>query len=169
MHRSTRAVALGAILALALAAPVAAADIPETLTVNSTMSVSGLPASINYGTVDAGAATAAQTVTATIAANVTWTVKIGGSRLLRYRDARLRSPVQITVVSGPAGIGTGADSWHDFGTLNFRDGVSNPASGLCGRYVRAHNGSPGQCPRRRRRWRAHRDRDLHLHRRQLVP
>jgi len=127
----TRALVAGLVLALAIAAPVAAqTTIPETITVNATMAVSGLPVSIDYGATDAGAASATIPATATIVANVTWTVTIGGTAFSGSGFPASARQCKLTVVSGPAGIGGGADSWHDFGTLNFCDGVSTPASGL---------------------------------------
>lgn len=134
MHRSTRAVALGAILALALAAPVSAASVPESFTVNSTLSISGLPASIDYGNLDAGATSATFPVDATISANVKWNFYVSGSDFSGTGFPKSIREGKMTILSGAATLASGTlAGWLNFAdpkySGSFVDALTNATSG----------------------------------------
>ncbi|HWP62819.1 MAG TPA: hypothetical protein VNO86_05055 [Candidatus Binatia bacterium] len=82
MHRTrVRAGVAGLILALAVAAPAAAATstTSESFTVPTSVTVTGIPASLNYGSVPPGTMSPEQSVSLTIQANVDWSINIAGS------------------------------------------------------------------------------------------
>lgn len=84
MHR-TRTIAAGLALVLALALPASAlaADVSETLAVNGTITVTGLPASINYGALDAGTRSPDQVLNYHVTANGDFVTAITGTDFAR--------------------------------------------------------------------------------------
>ena len=63
-RRRLTALVGAATLTLAIAAPALAYDITDSVTVNASISVTGLPATVNYGSLNVGDTSAIQTVNA---------------------------------------------------------------------------------------------------------
>lgn len=81
--RKRTSILAGLALAAVIASPVAAADVAESITVNGTLTVTGIPASINYGALDAGTTSADQTINYTVTANGNYVVTITGTAFAR--------------------------------------------------------------------------------------
>ncbi len=79
MHRSMRALAGALVLALAIVPSAFAGTITESLSVNSIITVTGIPATINYGAVDPGQQSPTQSFTASVTANSGYIFKMSGS------------------------------------------------------------------------------------------
>lgn len=81
MHR-IYALAAALVAALTVAAPVAAvtATTTDSVEVSSSVTISGVPATLSYGTVAPGT-TATQTVNITVAGNVSWRLRLVASPL----------------------------------------------------------------------------------------
>lgn len=123
--RRIAALALAGILSLTLATSALAATVDETLTVATAVSMSGVPATLNYGTVTPGVASSAQTFTITINANAAWVVDmyavddfVGPGTL--SKGAR---QVRTTAVSG-AGTSSSITSYTAFGAA----GLTGPSA-----------------------------------------
>lgn len=83
MAKFSRPAAVLAALTLAVALPGAAfaADVQESLTVRSAITVTGVPATVNYGSADPGQMTApAQSFTADVTANGGWNLQVTGTQ-----------------------------------------------------------------------------------------
>lgn len=81
MHATRRAAVVAAILALVGAAPVSAASVSsaETLTVPSAISIGGVPASIDYGTVFPGTTSSILQYSIDLSANSSYQFRLVGS------------------------------------------------------------------------------------------
>lgn len=131
-HRSRRsALALAATLALALAVPVSAASITESLTVNTVLTITGIPASISYGAVDPGGQSGQQTFSANVTSNNPWTFRMSGS------DFTGASTIGKSARQGQLGLAAGSvtsiapSTWTGFDNAAF-DGTTLNASGSAG-------------------------------------
>jgi spore coat protein U-like protein len=121
LHRLSAA-GLAAVLVLSVAAPAFAGTINETLSVNSAISASGIPGTINYGTVDPGATSATQTIPFTVDANIAWKMLVSGSAFTSGTNT-----IPLTARYGKADAG----SWIAFGTQPF-DNAHPTFSGIAG-------------------------------------
>lgn len=103
MHRIPRAAILAVVLALVGAAPVAADQtVPDTVTVPASVSIQGLPASIDYGTALPGEISPQKNFSLTLTANVNgWTVTLNGSALTRSGGTEtLASGMRMASING---------------------------------------------------------------------
>lgn len=132
MHR-IRALLAGIVLAALIVGPVAAADVTDTFTVNSAVSMSGLPASVNYGAVDPGAISAVQTFNLTISGNRAWELDISGTDFTGGVSKLFRH-AQLTATSGPITLASGANTWNSFAGPPF-DATIPAATGTAGAAV----------------------------------
>jgi hypothetical protein len=119
--------AAAALLLLAGLAPAALAgtsDVPDSFTVNGTLTVTGIPASISYGNVDAGATSAIQSIDANVASNTNWGMFLTGSGF--SGPAALPSSVRRAQISvaAPGSIQSGTASFFGFDAAILTD--SNP-------------------------------------------
>ena len=120
-----------AALILAIAAPASAASITESLSVNSVLTVTGVPASINYGAVDPGGQSGQQSFTASVTSNNPWTFKMSGS------DFTGPATIGKAARQGQLGLATGSvgsmtpGGWTAFDQPAF-DGTTVNATGTAG-------------------------------------
>lgn len=132
MTRNLRAAVAALALALMVAPVVSAADVPETLTVNSILQITGLPASINYGAVDPGQMSGQYSYPATVTANSNWSFRLSGSNFAGpatiNKSAR---QAQVGLASGTATVASAAQSWTGFDQTVY-DGTSNVVTGSNG-------------------------------------
>ena len=130
MSRKLHAAAAALVMALAIAPVASAATIDESLTVNSTLTVTGIPASISYGSIDPGSTSAAYPVNATVVTNAAgWQLRMSGSDFTG--PATLGKINREGQIDQPP-FGTSAvTSWTNFANSAF-DGSSVTASGPTG-------------------------------------
>lgn len=113
------ALAAAALLALAVA-PVQAADTTDGFSVNGSLSVTGIPATLSYGALDPGSVSGIQTVDARVTSNGAWTANISGTGFTGAATLP-KSVRQLQLSAGP-GITTDAPvSWRDFGDASLDD------------------------------------------------
>lgn len=125
MSRLRAALVAAVILTLA-AVPVASAQtVTESFTVNGTITVSGIPASLSYGALDAGQQSAVQTIDALVTANAAWGFDISGSDFTG--PTSLSKSIRDGLISTNAG-GTAAGvtfdaplTWRSFGEASLTD------------------------------------------------
>lgn len=130
MTRSFRALVGALALALAIVPSAFASNITESLTVNSVITVTGVPASISYGTVDPGLTSSTQSFTASVTANSGYVFRMSGSNFTgagtiskSARYGQLGGGSNVTI-SGPT-------SFTDFGAAAF-DGTTVLVTGNSG-------------------------------------
>jgi hypothetical protein len=132
MNRTIRAAVAALIVALAIAPVASAASIDESLTVNSTLTVTGVPATINYGAIDPGAASSTQSFTASVVTNSSWQFIMSGSDFTgptglpeSVRIGRMTSATGATSATTPASFS--AFGVEVFGTEQFSGTQVNAA------------------------------------------
>ena len=77
--RRILAAGMAAILTLAMAGAALATDVPETLHILATQSITGVPASVAYGDITPGTASTPVSFTVAITSNVAWRVDMAGT------------------------------------------------------------------------------------------
>lgn len=107
-------------------------NVTETLTITTALSVSGVPASIDYGTVVPGAPSAAQSFLASVSANVPWKMTATGSDFTSGTHTLVMGARQVQV-TGLAGASTDVAAYTSFGaplgTSRLLYGGAGPGSG----------------------------------------
>lgn len=113
MTRNVRAIVGALVLTLALVTPAFAgtSNVTDSFTVNGTVTVTGIPATISYGALDDGTTSATQTIDASITANSNWTMKITGTDFARTGGGTLSKSVRQVLLSTIA-TGGGAPSFE---------------------------------------------------------
>lgn len=118
--RRIAAFALAALLSLSLAASALADTINESLTISSAMSMTGVPASINYGNVTPGTPSAPQNFTVTVNSNVAWRVDLSGTDFTG--PGTLTKAARQLLVDGLVLAGTNVGSYTGFDDPNLTGG-----------------------------------------------
>lgn len=122
-HSRVLAAVFAAALSLSAAGVAAADTVSETLTVSTAMSLSGVPASIAYGTIVPGAPSAAQTFGMTASANTAWKVYFNGSAFTG--PGTLTAAARELEITSPSGTSqANYTSWTSFGTGNLQNGTA---------------------------------------------
>lgn len=130
MTRTMRAAVAALALALSIAPAAMAASITETLSVNSSLVVTGIPASIDYGSADPATTTATVPVNATVVTNAPgWQLRMSGSDFTGPATiAKMQREGQI---DQPAFGSSAVTSFTNFANSAF-DGTNVTASGPTG-------------------------------------
>ena len=125
-----RAFAFALVIGLGGASSVFAGNINETLSVNSTITVTGIPASIDYGALDPGATSPTRGFDVAVTSNASWTFKESGSAF-GGAGTIAKSQRYGQFGSGNNAVISGPTSWADFG-MNAFDGSTVLVSGQPG-------------------------------------
>ena len=116
--RTGTASALALALALTFAPAAMAGTVAESLSINSVLNVSGIPATINYGAMDQLTTSATQTFTVNVTSNAPYVFKLSGSDFTgpatiakTAREAQIGLAANVTM-NAPAG-------WTNFGNAAY--------------------------------------------------
>ena len=138
-----------AALALSIAAAPAAFAAQQTtadsFTVNAAISITGVPATTSYGSLDGGQTSAVQTIDATVASNVPWKFTISGTDFDRAGGGTLSKHQRQVLLSSTDGVGgptfqvtPGPSSWQAFDDSTLTDGTPDATGAVtAGSNVRA--------------------------------
>lgn len=131
MHRNIRAAVAALALVLAVAPAAMAATISESVTVNSVLTVTGIPASISYGTLDPGTTSGVQSFTASVTANSGYTYRVSGSDFTGPGTiGKVNRESKLALASGST-IASGLDNWTNFANSAY-DGSNVVVTGNAG-------------------------------------
>lgn len=130
----TRAAVAALALSLALAPAAMAATSQTTndsFTVNAAISITGVPATTSYGSLDGGQTSAVQTIDATIASNVPWRFDVSGTDFARAGGGTLSKHQRQVLLSSTGGDGVafqvtpGPTAWQAFDDATLTDGTAD--------------------------------------------
>lgn len=114
MHRKLGAALAALILTLAVAPAALATDVSDSFSVNGTLTVTGIPASIDYGALDAGTTSGIQTIDATVSSNAPWTMTVTGTDFTGPGNlSKSVRQIQLSTTGGPI-IQPGTFPWVAF-------------------------------------------------------
>lgn len=136
MVRFPRLAALVAAVSLAVALPgaVLATDVAETLSVNSSLTVTGIPATVAYGAVDPGSTTPTKSFTTNVSGNSAWELSVTGTDLSAGAGKTImkgRRDMQLTGFTGGAQTPQLA-SWTAFDVGSLSTTANPEATGPAG-------------------------------------
>lgn len=151
MVRFPRLAALVAAVSLAVALPGAAfaADVTEALNVNSALTVTGVPASIDYGSVDPGQSTAQKQVAVTVTSNSAWALNITGTDFNGSGGRSInKSARQLTLAqgSGTSTVNVGPGTTFNDPALNGAPAEATGPAGTADLIAQLRINVPGSAP-----------------------
>jgi hypothetical protein len=136
MHRTLRAAVAALALALAIAPVVSAATVTDSFTVNGTLTVTGIPATISYGNLDDGTTSSVQVIDASVTTNAPWQMTVTGTDFDRAGGGSLPKSVRQVLLSSTGALAQfqvtpGPSSWQPFDAATLSDGTPD-ATGPAG-------------------------------------
>lgn len=131
MSAKVKAAALAAAtLLLGGALPAAAETVSDGFSVSSALSVTGIPASVSYGTVAPGATSGMETIDAHVTSNGPWHANVEGSGFAGPGSTTLPKSVRQLKLSQSGGIALDAPvEWRDFGDPSLEDAAPEATGG----------------------------------------
>jgi hypothetical protein len=136
MTRIHRAAVAALIAALAIAPVASAATVTDSFSVNGTLTVTGIPATISYGNLADGTTSAVQVIDASVTANTPWQMTVTGTDFDRTGGGNLPKSVREVLLSSTGALAQfqvtpGPGAWQPFDAATLSDGTPD-ATGPAG-------------------------------------
>lgn len=117
-------------LALVPATFAATSNVTDSFSVNGTLTVTGIPATLDYGALDDGTTSAVQTIDANVVSNSPWQLMLTGTDFDRAGGGSLPKSVRQVLLSTTGGnvnfqVMPGPSAWQPFDATSLTDAVAD--------------------------------------------